>query len=165
MPEEVATRPAQPARSITRPLHLQSLIRLEPPHGWQVVPLVDLGLVILLLILGSSAFVLPPGMAIGLPQIDPKLARGTAITHVLTLGSNELIFFEGRKVSPQALDRLLLELAPENEPATLLIRTDATIGLARIIEVMEAARAAGYAQVQLASRPPAARPLWETGQP
>lgn len=148
-----------PRPGYTRPLDLRQYITCAPKPGFDPVPWIDLCVLALVLGLSSSRLVFVPGTLVDLPRYDASGQGAFASPAVLTVDLHDVAYFEGLKIPVAGLERALLSYK-EQRPAqqVLLIKADARIPLQQLLRIMELARTAGYAQVQLATELPEASP-------
>lgn len=156
--------------SVSRPLGLhQHLTR--PSLNLEVVPLFDVLLIALMLTLLSSRFIFAPGVAVELPRADAASAgavSGSATVAVLTLLKDNSLIYGGRLLSVENFERQVAAnplpshqptatgsaatVAEQEQPRVLLIKGDARVSLNTVLQVMNAARKAGYDRVQIAEQ-------------
>jgi len=123
------------------------------------VPLVDVVFLLMIFFLISSSLVFQPGIPVELPQARSAAMRGTEKI-VVTITRNDQLFFNDNRVAWEELERELRELVLSSRtvmdkrkaaayrtdgrteaPAPMLIvRADASVNYARIIQVMSLAR-------------------------
>jgi biopolymer transport protein ExbD len=78
----------------------------------------------------------------------------TAPSAVLTVGRNELYFFEGKKLAKLTLREHLesfVDTHTGNTAPVLLLKTDASIPSSRLFNLMDVARQAGFTEIHLAA--------------
>lgn len=138
-------------RSVTQPLGLRQFIRTQPSAGFDVVSLLDLIVIAILLGFNGSNFVFAPGAEVELARTAHPELGGQMASVVLTVGRNDALFFEGRKISIHDLPSRLKRAASgyENEPV-LLLKLDRSLDLETVFNLMDTAREAGFKRVQLA---------------
>lgn len=142
---------------ITRPLDLASKLRPEP-RNFDLLFLVNGGLIVLFFFLFGSQFVLAPGLGLNfqLPQVPGARAGATATTHRITVKPTGLIFIDD---GPADLARLSSWLNAEKGTKphpSLLIIASKDVKFGTLAEIENIAHAAGF-EVQLAEQDPAAR--------
>lgn len=110
-----------------------------------VIPLVDVMLVLLTIVLTTSTFVATGGIAVSLPRASQK---GEAILKVETveIDRNGFIFFSGRPVTLESLQDVIRHL-DRNSP--FMIRADRDIPLQNFVEVLDVVKNNGFKQVSL----------------
>lgn len=137
---------------ITRPLDLQS--RLTPPsRRLNVLPLFDVLLIAFFFSLLSSKFVLSPGLTLNLPQGGS--GPGLPADAVLTVRSDQMVFFEGQILNMSGLAPALREFVEAHGEAELVVSIlfDRDVSVQTLFAVAELAREQGVARVHLAAEP------------
>lgn len=154
---------------ITQPLELRKFINCRPRSGFDYVPFLDVILIGLFVSVNLSAFIITPGTAIRLSESSSLEMQRKSVVSVLTVDRNELYFFEGRKLSALTLESHLRDHVRERglesgeQPATLLIKADATISTQALFNLMDLANRAGFTEVHLASELPFEKTLFNPG--
>ena len=148
--------------SITEPLNLRGYLRTAPRSGWDFIAVLDVLLILGILFLYHSRFVYGSGAEIELVRGEPGRLAIEEETAVLTVRAHEMMFFDGKKISPPLLPGALDAFMAENPGANaLLLKVDRGISLQDLFGLFAAAREAGFARVQIASEPPVANePDW-----
>ncbi|HVT74415.1 MAG TPA: biopolymer transporter ExbD [Lacunisphaera sp.] len=144
---------------ITRPLDLEA--RLSPPPrdldfaGW-----VNVGAIVLFFSLLGSRFVLTPGLAVGtgdgglvLPQSTIAVENTGAASVVVSYRRENVILFEGGIYSLPELQKQLAGYARRHRGAVMLVQADREVSVQNILDLIEMARTAGFANVLLAAEP------------
>ncbi len=114
-------------------------------NNMNVIPLVDVMLVLLVIVLTTSTFIASGAIPLQLPQA----ASGEAAplkSGTIEVDGQGAIYLESRSVT---LDRLAEELAAMPRSLPILIRADRTIALQRFVEVMDVVKGLGFAKVSL----------------
>jgi len=139
--------------AITEPLNFRGYIRVAPKVGFDLVAVLDLILIIAFLGLQSSRYFFAPGAEVSLVETRTPELGGVMPSAVLTMGRNDLIFFEGKKIAPQALASVFAEyLGNELEPSVvLLVKMDKDLNLEKVFWLFDLAKEAGFERVQLAA--------------
>lgn len=143
---------------ITRPLDLVSHLS-PPPRELDVLAWVNVGLIVLFFGLFGSAFVLAPGLPVGvgepagvqLPQIGAAVENAGATTVVVTYRRDNLLLFEGGMYSLTSLKAPLGEYAKKHPRAEILVRADKQVSLQAFLDFGDLARTLGFANVFLAA--------------
>ena len=143
---------------ITRPLNLSSRLR-PPPRGFEVLFYVNVGLIALFFVLFGSRFVLSPGlgMEFDLPSLPASMAGAEPTDVVVAIKGADMAFVEGAKVNFSGLRQYLIERARGGKALRLLVQADAALTTRDLTAVYDMAREAGFASVQIAAEPVAAR--------
>lgn len=110
-----------------------------------VVPLVDVMLVLLVIVLTTATF-------ISTGKIPVELARASAASDrseapiVVTLGAEGSLYLNDRPVSSEALNRELSQHPPES---VVIVRADRTTVLDRFVAVIDQIKLQGFQNVSL----------------
>jgi biopolymer transport protein ExbD len=142
---------------ITRPFNFET--HLTRPHSrLDLVPFVDVGVILLFFGLLGSRFVLAPGVAINLrlPATAAATLDALPTSRVLTVmevEGHEMLIFEGRILNLASFERLLKEQAADFSGDVLLVRLDRDVSTSLLARVCELAAHAGFNQVLLAAEP------------
>lgn len=154
--------------SVTQPLGLLKHLR-KPSQGLEVVPLFNVLLIALMLTLLGSRFIFAPGVSVELPRAsaDSPAVSVVPTMAVLTLLKDNSLIYGGRLLSVDNFEReAAASLLPQRpaadetaagdpaatQPRILLIKSDTGVSVGTVLRVMNAARLAGYDQVQIAEQ-------------
>lgn len=125
-----------------------------------IVPLVDIMLVLLVILMASSTAILEQGQGQGagfkvkLPAAaDAPEVKGVADSLVIAVLSDGQVVSQGEALSAEALSALLAAEAQKGADRLVLVQADADTYHHRVVEVMEAARKAGLSNLAIATRP------------
>ena len=114
-------------------------------EGINVIPLVDVMLVLLTIVLTTSTFI-----AMGaIPVQLPKAESGETIKSVATtivIDHQGVIFFDDTPLMPESLRQTLL---PMDRNYPILIRADRFIQLQKFVEVLDIVKGLGFKKVSL----------------
>ena len=127
--------------------------RLQDKLHFDWTPLVDLCLIGFFWAIASSQWMVPLGVGIDLPRtLEPTYANLNTAA-VLTLKSNNLIFFENEKLSMEELpERLAKKLGQSpQENNILLVKADRGIPAEDLLRLCDLATQAGFASIQIAA--------------
>ena len=139
---------------ITRPLDLASKLRPEP-RNFDGLFFVNAGLIVYLFLTFGSQFVLAPGLGVDfqMPEVPGARAGAAPTTHRITVKPSGLIFFEDGPADLELLGSWLLAEAKKTRDPSLLIIASKDVPNGKIIEIANAARAAGFKVQQAAEEP------------
>jgi biopolymer transport protein ExbD len=120
----------------------------------------DAALLMCAFVLASSHFVLKPGIALDLP-VAAQTGGIQFNDMVLSISREGLFFFNDEQVEPALLETVLRAAVQERPGIALILEADALTPQSAAAAVYDAAAAAGFRQVFIATRgiPPAAAPL------
>ena len=142
---------------ITRPLDLASRLRPEP-RNFDVLFLVNGGLLVLFFMLFGSPFVLAPGLGVDfrLPELPGAMRDYQEVSSTISVKNSGQIFADGLVTMDQLREWLKAEAKKTNHPS-LLVRMSAGVPVSVQNEVVSAAREAGFgSNIVLAAEQPAA---------
>ncbi len=110
-----------------------------------VIPFVDIMLVLLTIVLTTSTFIATGGIPVDLPKASQK--SGEALkTRTIEIDKAGYIYFDGRAVSLRGLDNALM-LLERNTP--FVIRADRRIPLQSFVDVLDVVKSRGFKRVGL----------------
>ena len=137
---------------ITRPLELASKLRPEP-RSFDWLFFVNAGLLVLFFSLFGSRFVLAPGLGVEfqLPTVaDANLAARPATHHITVVNTGLILAGDGPRNRQQLREWLVAEAKKEKQPS-LLVLGNQNIPLSVVMEIASLAKAAGFAEVRIAT--------------
>ncbi|MCA9552217.1 MAG: biopolymer transporter ExbD [Myxococcales bacterium] len=125
-----------------------------------IVPLVDIMLVLLVILMASSTAIMNPGQGEGSGfRVNLPTASATdeisSITDELVVAvlSDGVVVARGEQVSMTELARIFAEEAKQSASRLVLVQADEQTYHKRVVEVMEAARKAGLHNLAIATKP------------
>lgn len=127
--------------------------RPAPMAEINIIPLVDVILVLLIIFMATTAFTRESGLKMQLPaaQTGSALSQNTrGLTVVLT--RDKLLLLDGKISDEPALIAQLKARVKANPQASITIKGDEGIAYARVVRVMDLARQAGLQSVDLGTR-------------
>lgn len=136
---------------------LRKQLRCNKRRGglFHVVPWINVVLLLFLYYVVQAQRLVSPGVTIALP--DAESDGGAPVgSEVVTVLRDGIIFYRDEKLSPEKLLSALR--AGNGSRSTLLVEADGSVPNSTLVSVCEAARAAGFQQVVLATRLRAASP-------
>lgn len=144
---------------ITRPLDLASKLRPEP-RNFDLLFLVNGGLIVLFFFLFGSRFVLAPGMAedFHLPVMPEAREDAATTTHWISLRRGGLILTDGGALELPQLREWLKAAAKTTKQPKLLVITGSEVEYGEMVDVRTAAQEAGFVGIVWAGEPLPAAP-------
>ena len=120
-----------------------------------IIPLVDVVLVLLIIFMATTAFIKESGMNMKLPAA--KTTEFTAedskdITVVLT--SDDHIYLNGKAANEQAVRAAMTERARTNRDTRVIVKGDKQIDYDRVVRMIDLAKQAGFSKVSLGTKLP-----------
>jgi len=114
-------------------------------EGINVIPLVDVMLVLLTIVLTTSTFIAMGAIPVQLPKAESgESVQSTATT--IVIDHKGIIFLDDKPMMPETLQQTLLAL-DRNHP--ILIRADRFIQLQKFVEVLDIVKGLGFKKVSL----------------
>ena len=139
---------------ITHPLDLASRLR-PPPRSFDVLFLVNGGLIVLFFFLFGSRFVLAPGLGVGfqLPEMAAATQGAAAATVVISVPRSNMVLVEDGRLNYAQLRDWLRKRASHEKAPVLLVRADRSVPTEDMGSIAEMAGQAGFAGIQWAMEP------------
>jgi len=120
-----------------------------------IIPLVDVMLVLLIIFMVTTAFTKDTGLKLNLPPAKTTEAGAQASTDlVVALGQNNAMTLDGQSASEAQIAAAMRERVQKNPRTHVVIKGDGRVAYARIVRVMDLARQAGMRSVALGTRVP-----------
>jgi biopolymer transport protein ExbD len=110
-----------------------------------VIPFVDIMLVLLTIVLTTSTFIASGGIPVNLPKASKNLTE-TLKVRTIEIDRHGSIYLNGNSVS---LEGLRGTLFPLNRTSPLLIRADKDIPLQSFVDVLDVVKILGFSKVSL----------------
>ena len=111
-----------------------------------VIPLVDVMLVLLVIVLTTATFISTGQIPVDLAQADATSATPSEPITITITSSGE-IFLDGAQLPQEAILSELQRFSPET---LVLVRADRVIQLERFVDVVDDVRGAGLTKISLA---------------
>ena len=111
-----------------------------------VIPLVDVMLVLLVIVLTTATFISTGQIPVDLAQADATNATPSEPITITITSSGE-IFLDGAQLPQEAILSELQRFSPET---LVLVRADRVIQLERFVDVVDDVRGAGLTKISLA---------------
>lgn len=121
-----------------------------------VTPLVDVVLVLLVILL-LVAPMLDEEVPVELPIAAHADARESTTTPTLTIAGDGAVSFEGAPLPSSDLSTRLATIYAARSDKTVMLAADRGLTYARVVEVMDACRAAGIERIGIVTAPEPAR--------
>lgn len=140
---------------ITRPFNFEAQLT-RPSLRMDMVPFINVCVILIFFSILGSRFVLAPGVAIALPVTKDAPPDVLLTSRVLTLREvqgGEMLIFEGKNLKLESFEKALEKLSAEAPREALHIRADGEVSTRLMVRVMELARRAGFGAVVLAAEP------------
>jgi len=110
-----------------------------------VIPFVDIMLVLLTIVLTTSTFIATGGIPVNLPKAS-KTDQQTLKVRTIEIDRSGAVFLSGR---PVTLAVLREEIRPLDRATPFLIRADRDLALQQFVDVLDTVKNTGFHQVSL----------------
>ena len=118
-----------------------------------IIPLVDVTLVLLIIFMATTAFVREAGLNMKLPAARTRETVPDAERDInIALTRDRKIFLDGKPSSEGAVLAAMTARARRNPETRVVIKGDERIEYARVVRVMDMAKGAGLPRVALGTR-------------
>jgi biopolymer transport protein ExbD len=121
----------------------------KPIDSMNMLPFVDIMLVLLTIVLTTSSFIASGRIPVNLPQASASPAD-TSQTQTIVIDAAGTIHFGGEAMSA---DTLKIRLAAMDKQTPFLLRADRTVQLQRFIDVADVLKQLGFAKVAVQTEP------------
>ena len=118
-----------------------------------LTPMLDVVFIMLIFFIVTAVFVKEPGVDVTRPEAMTAFTPESGSIFVAVTASNE-IWIDGRAVPPEGVRAAIERLAAENPEGGVVIQADRLAHNEFVIQVMDAAKAAGITQITLAAAQP-----------
>jgi biopolymer transport protein ExbD len=118
-------------------------VRDKPIDGLNMVPFIDIMLVLLTIVLTTSSFIASGRVAVKLPQASPQPAD-TQPVRTVEIDAAGSLYLDGLALD---LPQLRQRLAAVDRSTPLLLRADRGLALQRFIDVVDGLKQWGFARV------------------
>lgn len=110
-----------------------------------VIPLVDVMLVLLTIVLTTSTFIATGRIAVELPKASKSSAE-TLKNRIIEIDRSGVLYLDS---TPTSLDGLRDSMSPLDKEIPILIRADRDIALQIFVDVMDSVKNLGFKKVSL----------------
>ena len=127
---------------------------IEEPRV-ELTPMIDVVFLLLIFFMISTTFIEKPGLKINLPESSAQQIKQDSLEIQVYLSADGDIYLKREKIS---LDALLQELSSYGERTnkmTFLLMADRDARHGKVIQLMDAAKTAGFATLAIATDKPA----------
>jgi biopolymer transport protein ExbD len=124
-----------------------------------IIPLVDVVLVLLIIFMATTAFVKEAGINMKLPAAQTSDASSEISTDInVALTRDNGIYLDGRPSTEPAVQAAMIQRAAKNPETRVIVKGDEKIEYRRVMRVIDMARQAGLPKVALATEQPETPP-------
>ena len=118
-----------------------------------LTPMLDVVFIMLIFFIVTAVFVKDPGVEVTRPEAQTAFSPESGSIFVAVTANNE-IWIDQRAVPPEGVRAAIERLASENPEGGVVIQADRAAANQYVIQVMDAAKAAGVTQITLAAAQP-----------
>ncbi|SRR5579871_674896 len=118
-----------------------------------VVPLVDIMLVLLIIFMLTASFISTPSLPVHVPKAytaDPAQPASQS----LALSNKGELFYQGKRTDRDRLQKTLKEAAALNPELRMVVSADAATPNGKVVEVLDLVRQAGITKIALGVEKP-----------
>ncbi|KIH75782.1 biopolymer transport protein ExbD [Geoalkalibacter ferrihydriticus] len=123
-----------------------------------ITPMVDVVFLLLIFFMISTTFVEAPGIDIHLPEAGSEVVEREAEEIKVYLSREGDIFLGDQKTTFADLKTRLDDYGPQAGQMTFMLLADREARHGRVVELMDAARSAGFTRLAIATEDPQGRP-------
>ena len=122
-----------------------------------IIPLVDVMLVLLIIFMVTTAFVKDSGLNLKLPPAKTAESGAQSSGDLLVaLGENNQITLDGQPATEAQIGAAMRQKMQKNPQTHVTIKGDGRVAYARIVRIMDLARQSGLKSVSLGTKLPGA---------
>lgn len=110
-----------------------------------VIPLVDIMLVLLTIVLTTSTFIVSGAISVDLPQAGTQ-ATPSVESQIIEIDRNGRVYFNAAAVTLSDLGAAVQAL---DRSAVILIRADRSVSLQSFVDVLDLVKALGFSKIHL----------------
>ena len=118
-----------------------------------LTPMLDVVFIMLIFFIVTAVFVKEPGVEVTRPEAATAFTPDAGSIFVAVTSNNE-IWVDGRSIPPEGVRAAIERLATENPEGGVVIQADREAFNEFVINVMDAAKAAGVQEITLAAAVP-----------
>jgi len=125
------------------------VVKIKKFDQINVLPFIDIMLVLLVIVLTSASFVSKSEIPIDLPQGKGESASTEPMKYII-IDQTGVLYFENHKMTFEALQKKILSLNPKTE--RLVIRSDAKSQFQNFVKVIDLLKSHGFKQVSIETK-------------
>jgi len=129
----------------------------QPLSGVNIIPVIDVSLVLLIILLATSPILNLPGFEVKLPKARTSESKEKNITVSLSL-KDELAINEARAETLDQVGPLIAKELKENKDMIVIIRADLGVSYGKVEQLMDIAKRAGATRIAIATQQLEERP-------
>ncbi len=114
-----------------------------------VLPFIDIMLVLLVIVLTSASFVSKGAIPVDLPKAGSEKAPPVK-SRSIVIDKKGDFYFDGKRVTFEALEKMILSLDPKK--ASILIRSDAKSQFENFVKVIDLLKRRGFEKISIETK-------------
>ncbi|HHX40975.1 MAG TPA: biopolymer transporter ExbD [Armatimonadetes bacterium] len=119
-----------------------------------IIPLVDISLVLLIIFMVTTAFVKEAGLNMKLPKAATTEAAPEKQQDIsIAIAGDRKLYFDGRATTPEQLRARLRMRAAKSTEDRVIIKGDQQVPYGKIMMVLDEVKLAGFSHIALATEP------------
>lgn len=119
----------------------------EPIAEINVVPLVDIILVVLIIFMVTAPMVLKESIDVNLPQASSGKPQKQGESLNVVIGQDGKFFLDGKEISPENLKKAAENAAKNNLASSAILTADKAVTLEKLTEVIDTIKSSGIKKV------------------
>ena len=123
----------------------------EEAFDINVIPLIDVLLVLLIFFMVSSSFVAASGFDVKLPSATQSLPATQAENLTVSVNRSGVFAFQGKEISREELERIFQSASSKNPKPLLIIRADEHTEHGSVVALLDLAKRSGLEDVAIAA--------------
>jgi biopolymer transport protein ExbD len=132
----------------------KSRIREKPSSEINIVPFTDVLLVLLVIFMVTTPLIVQGQIQVRLPRAQSAAVAPPQKPVTLTLTAAGRLYFNDAEISFQDLPKFLAEAMQKRDDKTVIINADKSASHGRVVNLLDAARAAGATKMAIATENP-----------
>jgi len=117
-----------------------------------LMPLIDVMLVLIIFLVLTTTFILAPGIKVDLPQ-GRSAERASETDAIVVIQQDGAVYFQDERVELPTLNAILSQAKQQRPGLRVVIRADKNVQHGRVVEVMDTAKAVGIERLAIATTP------------
>lgn len=124
-------------------------MRLKRPEGLNIIPFIDIMLVLLAIVLSVSTFIAHRHLVLELPKAHASEAPSKKLSHEIVIDAQGVLYWEEKAVSLEDLKTTLHDTAKEDE---LVLKADTKSAFGTFIEVIDCLKSLNHPHITILVR-------------
>lgn len=129
----------------------QQLQQQEEESEINLTPMLDVVFIMLIFFIVTASFVKESGIDVNRPDA-PTAVKKESANILIAISANNEIWIDRRRIDPRSVRANIERLHAENPQGSVVIQADQESNTRTLVQVMDAARAAGVFNVALAAK-------------